>query len=1057
MNRIHHLILLILFSFAINSQEILPNDIPDLLMWYDAQDESLEPGLIEVWPDKSGNGYDAIQTNPNLMPSLLQGVINGKNMISFNGSSSMLSSFSSEVSTPSTYFILFQKTDNSNGFIIHGKNIQNSLLVESNNRISAYVSGSNIFYNKSVPFEPILTTVKVDGISSFINENSINVVNGNLPNASMNGLYIGRHFNGAYPLVGDIAEIIYFSRSLSETEIEDVEKYLSIKYGGKVDLGNDIPNGYCNNVIYANNGEGFQSYLWSDGTTNDSLIVNESGIYWCEVTNRFGMVSRDSIEVIFPLITYPTFPNYCPSDSKLWHTNLSETDYTFLWSDGSTSNQLSISTEQDVWVSVTDTLGCTFTSDTLHFFEDPFPALVSLGEDTDLCVGNTLRLAVGADEAVSYVWTRPNGETGETSEEITVEETGNYSVIVENANGCVAEDEVYINILGEAPVVDLGFPEYSCKNAPVHFEDLSYATDGSQVNTWEWDFGNTTSSEEAFGEMSYAATGTYEVSLQVGTDAGCFADTVFSVEVKDNPLLTFSTVNSCQRDEIEFLGGQLSPVLLADWSWDFGDANSAENTANGQQVTHSFQQSGNFLVTLTGTDIYGCKDSITQLKIVDPAPTALFEFNEVCEGEVVHFQNLTEIDSPGTMATFEWNLGDGSTSGQSNPQKPYISYGEYPIHLKAISADGCWDTVSQVLKIHGTPQVDYSFTQACAGMATQFTDASFVPNGSVAQVEWSFNGQQPQSGFSIERVFAFPSTYNLKQTVKSAFGCSNSKESFIDIFAGVNADFAIEPNAFVVDEPVQFTNLSEGAEAYYWEFGDFATSTQADTVVIFTEDQIGETYTVLLIASNSEGCQDSSTVSRTVLGRETDLALSQLFHQEVDGYLTVGVRIQNKGMTPLEEVELTLFKPGIGAIKELWTGHLSAGEEEIFIFSSQLLASVPLADSSSNYICVEGRLISQFEDEDLSNNEVCIGLPGDELVVVRVYPNPFRGELKVKVIAPTEQEMFLQVVDDMGRVVFSSTFEVGEGASMMSVDATAWRAGVYYVRVGGSFTKVVKL
>ena len=46
-------------------------------------------------------------------------------------------------------------------------------------------------------------------------------------------------------------------------------------------------------------------YLWSDGSSNDSLIVTESGEYWVECTDLFGYVSRDTIIVNY-LITLKT-------------------------------------------------------------------------------------------------------------------------------------------------------------------------------------------------------------------------------------------------------------------------------------------------------------------------------------------------------------------------------------------------------------------------------------------------------------------------------------------------------------------------------------------------------------------------------------------------------------------------------------------------------------------------------------------------------------------------------------------------------------------------------
>ncbi|HLW40043.1 MAG TPA: T9SS type A sorting domain-containing protein, partial [Brumimicrobium sp.] len=391
--------------------------------------------------------------------------------------------------------------------------------------------------------------------------------------------------------------------------------------------------------------------------------------------------------------------------------------------------------------------------------------------------------------------------------------------------------------------------------------------------------------------------------------------------------------------------------------------------------------------------------------------------------------------------------GDGTTSGQTNPQKPYITYGEYTISLTAVNEEGCSASKSNLLKVHATPAVDYSIEQACAGLSTMLKDQSFVADGSVAQVDWSINGAAPLSGFSLEKTYDYPGTYQLKQTVKSAFGCSNSKESLFEIHEALKADFSFYPNAFIVGETTVFVNETQGGSAVQWTFGGFATA-QQDTSLVFTEEQIGEEITVQLWVENENGCVDSVSVTREVVSRETDLLISEIFTQEVDGFLTIGVRLKNEGATPIENVELTLQKSGNILLKEIWTGELQANEEEVYVFSAALSSFIAMEDSLSQYICIRGRIInSSFQETDLSNNEFCRTLNTSQSIIIQPYPNPVRTQLTIRLLMPFEENGSLMMYDNYGRLV-KNVFEnkkLEVGLNSIEVDVSQIASGKYSI------------
>jgi gliding motility-associated-like protein len=95
-----------------------------------------------------------------------------------------------------------------------------------------------------------------------------------------------------------------------------------------------------------------------------------------------------------------------------------------------------------------------------------------------------------------------------------------------------------------------------------------------------------------------AGTNLFNLSIPISTIP--FKPNIDSVRLKDSAI-------SC--DSYNFKGlGYTNTNPVANWSWDFGDG----NTANTQNTNHSYTGTGTFTVKLIITDINGCKDSISK-------------------------------------------------------------------------------------------------------------------------------------------------------------------------------------------------------------------------------------------------------------------------------------------------------------------------------------------------------------------------------------------------------------------------------------------------------------
>jgi gliding motility-associated-like protein len=206
-----------------------------------------------------------------------------------------------------------------------------------------------------------------------------------------------------------------------------------------VELGPDTS--YCSNnpIMLLPNDEGADNtYLWNNGTTNNSLNVSNSGTYWVEVTNATGCLTRDSVYLqIFKAASIYLGEDieYC-QDSSASITALGDFE-TYLWSDGSTENSIIASGTQMFSVTVTDVNGC-IAHDTIFTFEHivlvPF-----LGLDTTLCNSQEFILQPENDYA-KYMWS-----TGSSAPSITITQAGTYGITVTDDIGCVNSYSINID------------------------------------------------------------------------------------------------------------------------------------------------------------------------------------------------------------------------------------------------------------------------------------------------------------------------------------------------------------------------------------------------------------------------------------------------------------------------------------------------------------------------------------------------------------------------------------------------------------------------------------
>ncbi|WP_276500061.1 PKD domain-containing protein [Terrimonas pollutisoli] len=330
-----------------------------------------------------------------------------------------------------------------------------------------------------------------------------------------------------------------------------------------------------------------------------------------------------------------------------------------------------------------------------------------------------------------------------------------------------------------------------------------------------------------------------------------------------NPVANFTanTTSGCAPLAVKFT--DQSSGSPTEWNWEFSNG----TLSNAQNPTVSFATPGTYSVKLVVRNANGI-DQIEKIDYITvyPSPIADFDANIrlACVPATVRFTDLSS--SPvGTIASWEWEFGDGGTSSQQNPSHTYATTGFYTVTLKVISSNGCERRISRGRYIRVVDGVETNFNfsdpSSCkAPFAINFQNQSSGP-GNITYT-WNFGNGQTSTVKNPTTIYNAPGTYNVRLNARSDLGCSGSIQKDVTI-TQTNTDFS-SPSTICLEQPVTFQNNSSAAPATSsWNFGDGTMSAQINPIKTFLT---AGTYNVKLI-NNYSSCTDSITKTVTVINK----------------------------------------------------------------------------------------------------------------------------------------------------------------------------------------------
>lgn len=463
---------------------------------------------------------------------------------------------------------------------------------------------------------------------------------------------------------------------------------------------------------------------------------------------------------------------------------------------------------------------------------------------------------------VFWNWDLGNGQLSTLQNPATTYyTTGTYTItlVVRNANGISSVTKTDLIVVNPSPTVSFtADKKLACVPATIQFTDASVPNAGNIVS-WEWDFGDGTTSTQQNPQKIYNSIGFYNVRLKVTSSTGCASTASYSnfIRVVSGVTADFSFQEpvTCRAPFLVNFNDLTSGPGNITYAWSFGDG----NTSAVQHPANSFSTAGNYTVQLTATSEYGCSGTVQKPVTVVSNIASFSAPDTVCLNSTVNFLNTS---TPAPVAN-TWNFGNGRQSTKISDTSSYSTPGVYQVRL-INTYSNCTDSFTKNIVVSPPPTVDFTAPQVVACKAPFIVNFQSLAPSAVSW-QWDFGDGNSSSQQNPTHQYNSPGLYTVTLTVTDARGCTNTitKSNFVRIVRptiSINNAPAGGCVPFTYN-PVPNVNAIDGIASYFWDFGDGATSPLPNPGHTYVATG---NYTIKLVITTTGGCTDSLVINNGV-------------------------------------------------------------------------------------------------------------------------------------------------------------------------------------------------
>lgn len=646
----------------------------------------------------------------------------------------------------------------------------------------------------------------------------------------------------------------------------------------------DGPTEFCQEGSVVLTSSAAESYFWApNGETTQSITITDPGIYRVTVTDENGCqgTSDPVIITVFdlpePEITANGALTICPEDSV---TLTSSAASSYTWSpNGETTQSITVSTAGTYSVTVVDQNGCEGESEAVvvEVFEVE-PATVTASGITEFCEGDDVTLTASGGSA--YEWS----PSGENTPSITVSETGTYSVIVTDQNGCDSySDSIDVTVFElPEPIITTSAPTEFCEG-----DSVTLTVTAGEAYLWEPN-GETTQSITVYESGSYSVQ-IADANTCVGT-----SDTIDVVVFVPEPaeIGTSGPSAFCDGGEVE-----LTAIGGSSWEW--------SNNANTQSIIVT--TSGEYSVEIT--DENGCSSMSDTISVeVFELPTVAVTASEleICEGDSSLLTALSNDE-----VNYEWFNNGSTINGATDSTLFVLDDASYSVLVT--DTNGCTATDdAPTVSVGLAPVAEITGGNiACPG------DTIVLMASGGENYLWS-------TGETTSSIAVLADSVGIYTVTVSNAVCSQTSSDSAEINVFDTPDALIETNsAGFLEVEHLFNEISGDSSIVYWtwDFGD-GLFEEGQSVNNYYSDE--GFFTVVVTTENEDGCLGTDTA---IVEITQVIDIPNVFTPNDDGYndhLFIGnFGVENYELTIYNRWGIVMHHDDTGEI--FWDGKTPAG------------------------------------------------------------------------------------------------------------------------------------